>query len=158
MKIHLNQIPPEGLHLEGTEDRDILELEDQSIRAVEPVSYSLDVGLSGNGLFATGELNTVLEFECVSCLERFRYPIHMPDFACQTELTGSEVVDLTPTIREDILLALPPHPRCDWNGESVCRGLRNASFSKKGERNESGQGQPNTWAALDQLKIKKDNN
>jgi uncharacterized protein len=122
---------------------------------VEPVSYALDIGLSENGLFATGELNTVVEFECVSCLERFRFPVHMPNFACQTELTGSETVDLTPAIREDILLALPPHPRCDWNGEHECRGARKASFG--GEGSESAPGLPNTWAALDQLKIKKDN-
>ncbi len=158
MKIHLHQIPPEGLHLEGIEDRDILELgPDDSIRALEPVSYSLDVGVSENGLFATGELNTVLEFQCVVCLEPFRYPVHMTNFACQTELTGSDTVDLTPVIREDILLALPPHPRCDWNGENECRGTRNASFGTRGEGNESEQQGSNTWAALDQLNIKKDN-
>lgn len=156
MKIHLNQIPLEGLHLEGTEDHDILELEDETIRVLEPVSYSLDVGLSENGLFATGKLNAVLEFECVSCLERFRYPVHLPAFACQIELPGSETVDLTPAIREDILLALPPHPRCDWNGETECKGARNASFGEGGEGRESDREAPHTWAALDQLNLKKD--
>ena len=38
MKVHLNQIPPEGLHLEGEEDAAILDLRDASIRTVNPNS------------------------------------------------------------------------------------------------------------------------
>ena len=108
MKIHLNQIPTEGLHVEGTEANTLLDLKDAGIHPLSDVHYALDVGLSEGGLFATGQVGVDLELECVSCLERFRYPLEVPDFACQVELTGSETVDLTEPVREDILLTLPP--------------------------------------------------
>src|SRR5688572_21293893 len=101
MKVHLNQIPTEGKHLEGTEKNAILDLKDPEIRPVGEVEYSLDVGLSEGGLFATGVVGVDLELSCVSCLERFRYPLRVPNFACQIELTSSETVDLTEPIRED---------------------------------------------------------
>ena len=158
MKVHLNQIPAEGLHLEGTESSKLLALHDLHDAAIQPVSdvrYSLDVGLSDGGLFATGTVGVDLDLECVACLERFRYPLEVADFACQVELTGAESVDLTGMVREDILLALPPHPHCDWNGEKVCQGasLRARAETATGPLSET----RDAWGALDQLKINKTN-
>jgi uncharacterized protein len=161
MKVHILQIPVEGLHLEGEESSAILDLHDESTRPAGNIHYALDVGLSDGGLFATGELSVELDVECVACLERFRYPLRVPDFACQIELTGRETVDLTEAIREDILLALPPHPHCDWNGERVCQGAltrfkTEASRETLSDAQETGS-TPDVWGALDQLKIKKTN-
>src|SRR3954468_16242822 len=122
MKVHLLQIPSEGKHYEGEDPNSVLELNEPDTQPVSPVRYALDVGLSDGGLFATGEGGADMELRCVSCLEKFRYPAVVPDFACQVELTGAETVDLTEPIREDILLALPAHPHCDWNGEKRCPG------------------------------------
>ena len=148
MKIHLNQIPQGNtLHVEGEEDRDILEIHDESTRVLSPVRYSLDVGVSEGGLFATGSLEVDLELECVRCLQHFPYTIEIPDFAMQMELGTSETVDLTDQTREDILLALPPHPHCDWNGANRCAGVlkihESASAAEPGKKNP--------WAKLDQL-------
>ncbi len=155
MKVHLNQIPNGGLHVEGTETSALLDLHEQGIQPVSDIRYALDVGLSDGGLFATGALGVDLDLECVSCLERFRFPLEIPDFACQIELTGSESVDLTALAREDILLALPPHPHCDWNGEKVCQGasLPASAETASGPLSDS----RDAWGALDQLKIKKNN-
>jgi uncharacterized metal-binding protein YceD (DUF177 family) len=152
MKIHLKQIPSEGLHVEGTEPRAILDLQDPGVQPVSDIDYALDVGLSEGGLFATGRLSVDLELECVACLKRFRYPLRVPDFACQVELTGSETVDLTEPVREDILLALPPHPHCDWNGESVCQGVSYRVNTQAADAPLAGK--PDAWGALDQLKLK----
>jgi uncharacterized metal-binding protein YceD (DUF177 family) len=151
MKIHLKQIPTEGLHIEGTDPRSLLDLQDRSVQPLTDIDYTLDVGLSEGGLFATGQLGVDLELECVSCLERFRYPLRVRDFACQIELTGSEMVDLTEPVREDILLALPPHPHCDWNGERVCQGV---SHRAKTQAADTPLAKPDAWGALDQLKLK----
>lgn len=155
MKVHLKQIPTEGLHLEGTEKSAILDLREETIQPAGDIRYALDVGLSDGGLFATGSIGVDLDLECVACLERFRYPLAIPDFACQIELTGAESVDLTATVREDILLALPPHPHCDWNGEKVCQGasLRANAESAPEPLSES----RDVWGALDQLKINQTN-
>ena len=161
MKVHTNQIPAAGLHLEGADSSKILDLHDPAIRPLSDIRYALDVGLSEGGLFATGTIGVDLELECVACLDRFSYPLEVPDFACQIELTGSESVDLTEPVREDILLALPPHPHCDWNGERVCRKAEllakaTAAADSLAETDET-EKQRRVWSALDQLKLKKTN-
>jgi uncharacterized protein len=148
MHVHLKQIPAEGIHLEGKEPADFLDLNESQIHAVGPVEYSLDIGLSSSGLFITGTLGVDVALECVSCLSQFVYPIHLQNFAAQIELTGPELVDLTPWVREDILLALPVHPHCDWDGKTKCVGPR-----LKYLRVVEGGKSPNAWDALDELNL-----
>lgn len=151
MKIHTLQIPVEGQHFEGEEPSSILDLKEPGAQPLGPIHYALDVGLSGGGLFATGTLAVDLECQCVTCLEPFRYPLRVEDFACQVELGTSETVDLTEPIREDTLLALPAHPHCDWNGEKDCKGV----FHRAAESEEQSSERPAIWGALDQLNLKK---
>jgi len=146
MKVHRNQIPLEGLHLEGEDPASILDLNDPMVHPESGVRYSLDIGLSGGGLFATGKLAVDLGVECVTCLKKFTYPLRIDDFAAQIELDGLEMVDLTDQVREDILLALPPYPHCDWNGQSVCKGAARKVTESPGEIH--------TWDELDKLKFK----
>ena len=152
MKVHLKQIPAEGIHLEGKEEGDIFELEDDQVHPIGSVEYSLDIGMSGSSLFATGEIGADFELVCVSCLKRFVYPVHIRNFAAQIELSGNELVDLTPWLREDILLALPAHSHCDWDRKSVCVGPRLKYQNVEKESNGS-----HAWDILDDLKLKRRN-
>jgi len=147
MKVHLNQIPAEGLHLEGEEPASILELNDPYAKPRSGVRWALDIGLSEGGLFATGRLAVDVNVQCVACLRNFTYPVRVEDFATQVELNGRETVDLTDQMREDILLALPPYPHCDWNGQNVCKGAAR-------ESTEESLGDSHTWDELDKLKFK----
>ena len=149
MKVHINQIPEEGLHLEGEDPSSILELNDPLVKPRSGVRYALDIGLSDGGLFATGKLAVDLNVECVACTKKFTYPLRINDFAMQKELHGPEIVDLTDQMREDILLALPPYPRCDWNGQSVCKGAAREIIETTESPSES-----HTWDELDKLKFK----
>jgi uncharacterized metal-binding protein YceD (DUF177 family) len=151
MKIHLQQIPEGGVHLEGREAADILELNDPAIRPLQNAAYTLLVHAEERNILVTGQLSLELELECVSCLQPFHYSLRVPDFVYETALEGRETIDLTPVMREDILLVLPSHPRCDWDGHSVCPGLR----IEKGTSIESMPEAPNAWDALDELNLRK---
>ena len=63
----------------------------------------------------------------------------------------NDCVDLTPYVREDILLEFPQHPLCD----PECRGLPKTSIGKS--RNTSGTGKTevgsSAWAELNKLKL-----
>jgi uncharacterized metal-binding protein YceD (DUF177 family) len=148
MKIHTLQIPPEGKHFEGEDPAGVLDLQDPSIQPTAPLAYSLDVGLSDGGLFATGRIQSAFRLQCVKCLESFEYPVVISDFACQVEIGSSEEVDLTESLREDIVLALPAHPHCDWNGLNPCSGLR----LPPEEPVQTETPKP-VWDALDRLKL-----
>lgn len=120
MKIHLNQIPAEGLHLSGEEDCPLGDLAE--VRCIGPLHYELEAGVSEGALWLQGTIAQRVEISCVSCLERFEHEIKVPAFALHTELRGPETIDITPFLREDILLNLPPYPHCDRDGGRVCKG------------------------------------
>ena len=147
MKIHLKLIPPEGLHLEGEEDCLILELASDGVRCLGPMQYKIDLGISESSLWVNGSLNQPVELNCVACLEKFAHDIKVPAFALHTELHGPETVDLGPFMREDILLNLPAHPRCDREGERVCKGAKSEATASETKRKPD-------WSALDKLKLK----
>jgi uncharacterized metal-binding protein YceD (DUF177 family) len=146
MKIHLKQIPPEGLQLEGEEDCPIPDLAKEGVRCAGPLRYNLDVGISDGALWANGTLKQAVEVSCVACLEKFVHEIKVPAFALHTELHGPETVDLTPFFREDILLNLPPYPHCDREGGKVCKAPVSKSDQTPAARKPD-------WSALDKLKL-----
>ena len=152
MKIHLRQIPAEGLHVEGEENCLLQELETEHVHCTGPLRYSLDVGLSEGALWANGSLVQPVDLRCVSCLERFPYEITVPSFAVHQELHGPETVDLTPAMREDILLNLPPHPHCDRDGDRLCPGPTVPAASA-GTAEEQEAKRERDWEALTKLKL-----
>lgn len=152
MKVHLRQIPEgDTLHLEGEESAEPLGLEEAGAIPVSPLSYSLDVGLSGGGLFATGRLAVRVRMECVSCLEEFERDIVVDPFSLQMDLPGGELIDLTPLAREDIHLTLPAHPRCDSNEGPKCPASREGV---PGYDRQPAQKRASAWDALDKLQHK----
>ena len=148
--IHLLQIPPEGKHLEGEENAGFLDLAEIGAKAAGPVHYSLEVGLSGSGVFATGRVSIPVEMTCVACLQPFVHQAVVDPFATQVEIEGRELVDLTPAVREELLLALPNHPRCDHMDGHTCpyRG----SEAIGGGAQKSAQ---SAWDQLDKLKTER---
>ena len=112
------------------------------------MQYKIDLGISDGSLWANGSLTQPVELTCVGCLEKFVHDIQVPAFAIHTELHGPETVDLSPYMREDILLDMPPHPRCDREGGRVCKGAKLEAAPPVAKRKPD-------WSALDKLKLKK---
>jgi uncharacterized protein len=148
MKVHLKQIPAKGLHLAGEEECPISELDAEGIRCAGPLHYNIDIGVSSGALWANGSLSQPVELRCVSCLETFGHEIEIPAFAVHTELRGPETIDLTPFMREELLLNLPSHPHCDRDGGRICR-------AKYIEMPEQDAKRKSDWSALDKLKLKR---
>ena len=112
------------------------------------MQYKMDIGVAEGSLWANGSLRQPVELSCVACLEKFVHEITVPAFAVHTELRGPETVDLSPFMREDILLNLPAHPRCDREGGRVCKVAHSDAALSEVKRKPD-------WSALDKLKLKK---
>ena len=134
--------------MEGEETCPLEDLEAENIRCAGPLHFSLDVGISADSLWAKGSLQQQVELQCVSCLEKFTYVIEVPAFAVHTETAGPETVDLTPLIREDLLLSLPAHPHCDRDGKRVCKAAHPDATPQEEKRKPD-------WSPLDKLKLKR---
>jgi uncharacterized protein len=155
VKVHLKQIPPEGLHLEGEEDCLISDLESEGIRCAGPMQYQIDLGVSEGSLWANGSLSQPVELTCVGCLEKFVRDVTVPAFAVHTELHGPETIDLSPFMREDILLNLPAHPRCDAEGARECKVPAKRTETSPEDRQRREAKREHDWGALDKLRLKK---
>jgi uncharacterized protein len=109
------------LHYEGTEPSDILDIEqDPKIRSCSDIAYALDVQRAADELIVKGSLAVTMELECARCADFFSTRITDSAFLRAYELAGNvEMVDVTPDIREDMLLHVPPFPLCD----PACKGL-----------------------------------
>ena len=153
MKVHLRQIHADGLHLEGEEECQIPDLATEDVRCTGPLQYALDLGISEGALWATGSLAQPVELRCVRCLEPFPFDIEAKAFSIHLDLTGPELVDLTPYLREDILLNLPAHPHCDREGGRVCPAAIPTAASTPPPEGD-GNRQPD-WSVLDKLKLKR---
>lgn len=153
MKLHLRQIPAEGQHLEGETDCPIRDFESEDVECAGPLRYSLDVGKSHEALWVNGSLQQPVTLRCVGCLERFKHTIEVPNFALHIEHTGPEVVDLSPAMREEILLNLPPYPKCDRHGGRECPAANAMDLLDEEQRAQ--QKREADWGALDKLKLKK---
>ena len=126
---NLRHAEKKDVRLEGelpSEELD-LDLHDEMIRPAGPLRYELEAQRLEGSALVRGALSLPMEFNCVRCLKSFRRNIELPDWTFHVELSGeaaaavnNDQVDLTPQIREDILLALPQHPLC----EPECRGLK----------------------------------
>src|SRR5437660_4455734 len=134
----------QGLHLEGKEDCPIQELESEVFFFKQKTAYEIDLGVAGGALWANGSLSQLVELRCVSCLGKFVHEIRVPAFAVHMELPGPETINLTPFMREDILLNLPAHPHCDRDGDRLCAATQITSAEQDAKRKAD-------WSALDKL-------
>lgn len=134
-----------------------LDLHDEMLRVNQPLLHHLTAELFDDSLLVRGKLEVVLDCECVRCLKPFQQRLELSDWGCHLVLKGEgsvpvvdDCVDLTPQIREDILLAFPAHPVCN----PACGGLAGTNSGSKKNKTVPPASNPSAWAELDKLKIK----
>ena len=136
-----------------------IDTHDDVLQINQPLRYNLEAQKVENGVLVLGDLRAILDCKCVRCLEPFRYELKLKPWSRLLPLDGEEAVpvvndclDLTPILREDILLEFPPHPVCD----SDCRGLPQLSSGKPQPEKKAptaGEGSSSAWAELNKLKL-----
>jgi uncharacterized protein len=135
-----------------------LDPHDEMIHVTQPLHYDLQVELIDKSVWVHGQLQLTLDCECVRCLKPFQYELRLDNWHCHLPLEGedrvsvvNDCVDLTPYVREDILLAFPQHPVC----EPGCAGLASPQKNrdkKTGGWNES-TSTSSAWAELNKLRF-----
>jgi uncharacterized protein len=158
--VNLRHLEAHNVRQEGelpVEELD-LEIRDELIEAREPLRYDFEVQKMEHSVLAQGSLELTLDCQCARCLKAFKCPVKLDHWACHLQLQGEEsvpvvndCVDLTPYIREDILLEFPQHPLCD----AECRGLPNTVSGKAKKPLSASQtetGSP-AWSELNKLKF-----
>jgi len=156
LKVNLRHLEADAIHLQGelaVADLD-LGVHDELVHADRPLRYDLSVELLHDAILATGSLVLPLECECARCLKKFKTELKLAGWAAHLPLEGedkvpveNDCVDLTPFVREDILLDFPQHPLC----KPDCAGLKKKAVRKAAAGEEPAAA---VWATLDKLKLK----
>ena len=158
--VNLRHLDAHEIRLEGQLSVEELQLEthDEVIHLHDPLDYSLEAQKMEAGLLVQGRLHLTLHCECVRCLKKFRFELELPEWKCHVPLQGEDAaqvindcVDLTPWIRDDILLEFPQHPLCN----SRCGGLPSEYLGKQKQMNRTDEletGLP-AWNELNKLKL-----
>jgi uncharacterized protein len=157
LKVNLRHLEEHGIRLQG--ELPVAELDlgvnDELVRTEKPLCYDLTIEQLHDCLLVTGSLCLTLDCECARCLKKFTTDLKLTGWALHLPLEGedkvsvdNDCVDLTPFVREDMLLDLPQHPLC----RPDCAGLKKKNTARKAEAAET----PATaaWAELDKLKLK----
>ncbi len=155
LTVNLRHLETREVRLEGELAAAELDfgLRDEMVRAERPVRYDLTVVKLSDALLVTGSLRLILDCQCVRCLKSFQQKLELEGWKRHLPLEGEEktpvsndCVDLTPCLREDILLEFPPHPLC----KPDCGGLGRGPAPKSGGRGEMVSP---AWSELDKLKL-----
>ena len=155
IQIHIDQLKEQDVHLDGEIAAEGLGLnlgaKHDLVRSAETLLYQLDALRTDDTVFVHGSLKMTFQCECARCVKPFVFNMDIPEWSCILPLEGDEAievigeyVDLTPWIREDILLGLPHHPLCDES----CRGLE---FQQEEPTKTEADTSP-TWDALEKWK------
>ena len=132
-----------------------IDTHDEMIEISDPCRYSVEIQRLDESLLIQGQLQLDLTCQCVRCLKRFKMPLKINPWVSHLPLQGEEAipvsndcVDLTPVVREDILLEFPQHPLC----KPDCRGL-DKKPSSQARSSKKADPTPSAWNTLDKLKL-----
>ncbi|MGB0582741.1 MAG: YceD family protein, partial [Limisphaerales bacterium] len=116
ISLNLTLLSKKPQHLDGEvsfEDLGI-DLKDELMRVAAPMQYDLSADWMDEAALVQGDVSLPVEYECVRCLQKFTRPVELEGYALHLPLKGEDAVevvddcvDLTPYLREDILIGLP---------------------------------------------------
>lgn len=129
MRIIFTELGSEGRRYVGTEPSSILELRpEDGISVDQPLHYDLVAVRVRRRVLVTGTLSGQARLLCVRCAQPFEMTLAEPNFDREYDLDGPGVpwgdpensIDLTPDLREAMLLRLPSHPVCRPDCQGLC--------------------------------------
>lgn len=156
--VNLRHLEAHSVELDGEVAIEELDLgiHDELVQVKEPLEYDLEVERVENNLLVKGCLSLVLHCQCARCLEPFNFKLKLDPWTAFVPLEGEEAapiindcVDLTPYMREDILLEFPQHPLC----KTECRGLQEKPAGKSKKAGSKNEGASSAWSELNKLKF-----
>lgn len=139
--------------LSGEEPGSILEMENEErLRVDGPVRYELRASQAGKELVVRGSVSCAISFACVRCGDFFTADVTDSSFLRAFETTeGMEFVDLTPDIRESMILAFPLNPVCDASCKGICAHC--GTNLNRGSCSCSVSWDDSRWNSLNELRL-----
>ena len=131
---------------------EVLALSELAAKAEQPVLVELVVQRDGADLIVTGTLATTLSIVCGRCGVWMPWPVRVR-MEHVFEAPHPASIDLTPLVREDILLELPLNAACRLGADGRCP-LTGELYQPPPEAAPGSLAGGDVWAALSKIKPK----
>jgi len=149
-------VPADGRQLLGSLPPSFFDLPPgDPIQPVGTLEFDLQITRDDDDLLISGSLKVRFILNCVLCLQPLEHEIDWADYQEEIPIKNDQMIDLTESIREDILLTLPSYPRCEDGNVSprnCSAGLEIPLVSKDSEETPADQDSSGVWQALDHIK------
>lgn len=120
IKVRVSQLARENFHAHGSLPPSEFQLENEDMYIfIGEIHYDVRANLVGGGVIAESVLSGELECTCGRCICKFKRPFEIRDSFHFYENPSSDEIDLTPDLREDILMSFPQNFLCS----DTCKGL-----------------------------------
>lgn len=120
MKIEVGKIPESGMIVEEEESPQIMKEGPDDVQYNDKIRVRVSVNVVGRTLVIHGRIATKAVLECNRCLKEFDHQVDVRDYTFAREVRRDETVDLTDSIREDIMLAIPMKRLCIAECKGIC--------------------------------------
>ena len=121
--VDVSRLGSEGETYEGETDAEALALGVASVLCtpVGGIRYALHVEQVDQELLVRGRVSHRFQCVCARCATPFELEVDEPEFFADYPVAETtEFVDLTPEMREAIILALPGYPVCREDCKGLC--------------------------------------
>jgi uncharacterized protein len=146
LTIHPGRIYDDPVELRASLPPSVLDLNEPSAKGKGPVEAELTIQRDGESLIVTGRVATVLTLQCGRCGKWMDRPVEINPFVQLLEPPLADTVDLTPLVREDILLDLPAVAVCPPKNGKECKRFPSADDAPGPIHGED------VWKELDKIK------
>lgn len=154
--IDITQIPEEGMAFHGQLDSSVFDLPHNEAKPCGALEYKLWAQKFDQELLLTGSLSIPFELICVITLKSFLKTIRLEDVAISLEIGNHTIFNVTEALREEVLIELPIHPRCDEGDvpepcELDSRYLAVDKLTENGLFPPSRDEEDKRWSALNEI-------
>jgi uncharacterized metal-binding protein YceD (DUF177 family) len=148
MIIPIVSIPEAGLDFEHTIPATTLDIPE--IQGDHHIHCKFHLSHQDDAILLRGEIHLEATTTCVRCLDAIPLQIHIPDFVLLVEKSSTDVIDLIPLVREEILLVMPQYAKCQLDAQGNCP----ITGKNWNNLNEFAPHSPlsDPWSELDKLK------
>ena len=152
IKLSVSRLEKENIVVDGSLDKDFLELEnDEIISVISSVNYHFEAQLHASGIVIRGNASVNIQGECGRCLAPVSQEVFTEYTLMIDELGNADEIDIADEIREELLLAFPANIICSDDCKGLCPHCGINLNLKSCRCDENAPAAPSPWDALDQL-------
>lgn len=115
--IPLEDFPETGRRFKGELDGSVFGIDDTGVVSCGSLYYELEVQLYDTEMVVRGYASAPFRLCCDRCLREFEYEAEAESLTLSFDVAGKAEQDITPELREEVILGLPDYPKCELVGQ-----------------------------------------